>query len=352
MLTTDRIANAVAALDDGHGIRLSVSTLNEKCGAVFRLDRDESSDVRSALSSYDVDQTHTPAQAAELAAKVETLGIELAREKRMREETRLDLVARTNESHDRLAKITALQARVDTLVSAEARATERCLAACETSRDALDQTKRAQDQAEEAIGSLRKANETAEKWKAKAEAAEARVKALEGDAVPVGWFNDHHKGYTFCPNKGFNTHPGEGFEPLYRHPPKTGEPVAWLSRTPGVSKWLSFDRSALANIPLYEAPPLAAIGVTNERFASVRTCKSGWAVFTSANDGREVVRRDIADILTALKSYDGDVRETVRLVPIDAPVVDVAAIRKAMSPDRHWVPTVVRAEILAAIGDR
>jgi len=41
-----------------------------------------------------------------------------------------------------------------------------------------------------------------------------------------------------------------------------------------------------------------------------------------------------------------------RLVPIDAPVVDVAAIRKALSPDRNWVPTIVRAEILAAIGDR
>jgi len=314
--------------------------------------------------------------AAELAAKVEATGKELAdaradlddaaelqrqaenrafslekllsAEKRMREETRLDLV-KAQEERDawQLSQGTvarekdALKARVETLLSGEYLAAN-ALAAAEK------RAEKAEFDRDNAVSGRTSAQHLLKH-------AEARVKVLEGDAVPVMWRIAPTPDHTPCSTSSKAiadkwAKEGSTIEPLYRHPPKTGEPVAW--------RWIGFGSptvglrrpgdnwTGVTDItPLYEAPPPAAIGVTDERCVVLEVDR----LRTVNVKGPDHLIGSRAQAEERAKALHGT---AYRLVPIDAPVVDVAAIRKALSPDRNWVPAIVRAEILAAIGDR
>lgn len=349
-------------------------------------------------------------EAAELAAKVEATGKELAdaradlddaaelqrqaenrafslekllsAEKRMREETRLDLV-KAQEERDawQLSQGTvarekeALQKRVETLLSGEylaanaLAAAEKRAAKAEFDRDnAVSGRTSAQHLLKHAEARVRTLETEAKHLRTACENActsaarnVERVKVLEGDAVPALWaviqpsghigpcYKTKERAETVAPDYDTTT-----VEPLYRHPPKTGEPVAWRIESPGYATTFRASEAVAAQMaeqekgkitPLYEAPPPAAIGVTDERCVVLEVDR----LRTVNVKGPDHLIGSRAQAEERAKALHGT---AYRLVPIDAPVVDVAAIRKALSPDRNWVPTIVRAEILAAIGDR
>lgn len=297
-------------------------------------------------------------EAAELAAKVEATGKELAdaradlddaaelqrqaenrafslekllsAEKRMREETRLDLV-KAQEERDawQLSQGTvarekeALKARVETLLSGEYLAAN-ALAAAEK------RAEKAEFDRDNAVSGRTSAQHLLKH-------AEARVKVLEGDAVPALWaviqpsghvgpcYKTKERAETVAPHFGTTT-----VEPLYRHPPKpAGEPVAWRwigfgSPTVGLRRpgdnWTGVTDIA----PLYEAPPPAAIGVTDERCVVLEVDR----LRTVNVKGPDHLIGSRAQAEERAKALHGT---AYRLVQIDAPVVDIAAIRKALA---------------------
>lgn len=294
-------------------------------------------------------------EAAELAAKAEATGKELAdaradlddaaelqrqaenrafslekllsAEKRMREETRLDLV-KAQEERDawQLSQGTvarekeALRARVETLLSGEYLAAN-ALAAAEK------RAEKAEFDRDNAVSGRTSAQHLLKH-------AEARVKVLEGDAVPVMWRIAPTPDHTPCSTSSKAiadkwAKEGSTIEPLYRHPPKTGEPVAW--------RWIGFGSptvglrrpgdnwTGVTDItPLYEAPPPAAIGVTDERCVVLEVDR----LRTVNVKGPDHLIGSRAQAEERAKALHGT---AYRLVPIDAPVVDIAAIRKALA---------------------
>ena len=347
-------------------------------------------------------------QAAELAAKVEALGIELAREKRMREETRKDLVAANDE-------VLALKARVATLLSGE-RLTKDALAAAEKNRDSWkERALLAEDAATKAIkdraaaeSDVRHLKDETRRMEREAsvnlsrltdarrcvEAAESRLRDLETSAEPAAWgivdsCNVVQGAYLS------NAQAEEAIAdllwsvaPLYRHPPKTGEPVAWRyssAKFPGTTPFFlteSRRQPGLVETPLYEAPPPAAIGVTDERFAVLKSFDDADIIaadggasdhfLTVARDPRSDTDpafadgnaspwfRSVGSLDECRRAMDRDGEEQpnsiVRIVPINAPTVDVAAIRKALRTLRcvgYGHITIKNLdEIAAAIGEK
>lgn len=258
--------------------------------------------------------------------------------------------------HAEKARAEAAEKRADFLAESERRsnnalaAAEAALLAAEAERDGFQ-------------ASLMTVGREKRDALARAEAAEARVKVLEGSGEPAAWMTDVQTDVDqpkrTTPSKDIATcwaKDGATVEPLYRHPPKpAGDPVAWLSRTPGVSKWLSFDKSALASIPLYEAPPPVALGVEGERFAvlehgRIRTVNvAGPEHYVGT---RVQAERRAAELVAA----KGTGIEAVQLVPADAPTVDVAAIRRALDYTKAlWTSAMVDKQldaIRAAIGEK
>lgn len=328
-------------------------------------------------------------EAAELAAKVEATGKELAdaradlddaaelqrqaenrafslekllsAEKRMREETRLDLV-KAQEERDawQLSQGTvarekeALKARVETLLSGEYLAANALAAAekraerAEFDRDnAVSGRTSAQHLLKAAEARVRtletEAKHLSTAYKnACASAARniERVKVLEGDAVPCRWavVNDRDSIEFSWKDKADAEREvasrGGTVEPLYRHPPKTGEPVAWLVRYPdraGANPCIDEETAdsmvrgyGCTKVPLYEAPPPAALGVTDERCVVLEVDR----LRTVNVKGPDHLIGSRAQAEERAKALHGT---AYRLVPIDAPVVDIAAIRKALA---------------------
>lgn len=203
----------------------------------------------------------------------------LAREQRMREETRLDLVEKTSALF--LAQ---------TNLAAEREKSAKGLACIQ---DAIQKTEALTKERDE---------------------ARARVKVLEGSAEPVAWaIGGERVLAVFTDRLVAQRAWGGRAEPLYRHPPKpAGEPVAY--------------------------------GVEDERWAALSTKWDTFAIVDGAS--REVGTREQAH-----KAATG-FREPVRIIPADAPVVDVAAIRKAIEHlvDIHAYGAV--GTLRAAIGEK
>lgn len=206
----------------------------------------------------------------------------LAREQRMREETRLDLVEKTSALF--LAQ---------TNLAAEREKSAKGLACIQ---DAIQKTEALTKERDE---------------------ARARVKALEGSAEPFTWAcigtnGMMHSTHASEADAAKYRHGTDVVEALYRRPPKpAGEPVAY--------------------------------GVEDERWA-VFMSSNGW--FVTFDDGRQVSTREGAHNKTT-----GN-RELVRIIRADAPVVDVAAIRKAIEHlvDIHAYGAV--GTLRAAIGEK
>lgn len=166
-------------------------------------------------------------------------------------------------THKALANViadrTAIQARVNTLLSGEYLAAN-------------------------ALAAAEKRAATAEgnvvHYRTKAEAAEARVKVLEGDAVPFRWalvtpgntVHSYYLGKAEAEVASMGT--VDIVTPLYRHPPKTGEPVAWdvvgddgmaIACDDEIHADKILDEHGGRKRPLYEAPPPAAVDVSHIR---------------------------------------------------------------------------------------
>ena len=304
--------------------------------------------------------THTPSQAAELAAKVEAMGIELAREKRMREETRLDLVKAQDERDAWRKEAEQALARVKALTDGE-RLTKDALTAAEKR---AAKAERGIADADTAFAAMRDEAAEAER---RADAAEARVKVLEGDAEPVAWaalHGDRIQGPSVLRDliEAEVARVGSGtVEPLYRHPPKTGEPVAWRVEY-GPSDYGhtdSAERVARAKsqdakvTPLYEAPPPAAIGVEGEQHfvaADVERCDVEALSVADADEDLHnyVGTADEARAAASRNNERGRNWAAYRLLPIDAPVVDLETVRRVI---RDLGASGHANDLRAAIGD-
>ena len=348
-------------------------------------------------------------EAAELAAKVEATGKELAdaradlddaaelqrqaenrafslekllsAEKRMREETRLDLV-KAQEERDawQLSQGTvarekeALKARVETLLSGEYLAANALAAAekraekAEFDRDnAVSGRTSAQHLLKAAEARVRTLETEAKHLRAACENActsaarnVERVKVLEGDAVPALWaviqpsghvgpcYKTKERAETVAPDYGRTT-----VEPLYRHPPKTGEPVAWLVRYPdraGANPCIDEETAdsmvrgyGCTKVPLYEAPPPAALGVTDERCVVLEVDR----LRTVNVKGPDHLIGSRAQAEERAKALHGT---AYRLVPIDAPVVDIAAIRALAAKAEAGGFTIQASSIRKLVG--
>lgn len=121
--------------------------------------------------------------------------------------------------------------------------------------------------------------------------------------------------------------------------PKTGEPVAWRVEY-GPSDYGhtdSAERVARAKsqdakvTPLYEAPPPAAIGVEGERFICI--ARDGQiSVLVLEVEGPVRVIGTLAEATETIASQREPRRwELLRVSSPDAPVVDVAAIRRVVA---------------------
>lgn len=324
-------------------------------------------------------------QAAELAAKLEALGIELAREKRMREETRKDLVAANDE-------VLALKARVATLLSGE-RLTKDALAAAEKGCDNWkDRALLAEDAATKAIkdraaaeSDVRHLKDETRRMEREAsvnlsrltdarrcvEAAESRLRDLETSAEPAAWgivdsCNVVQGAYLS------NAQAEEAIAdllwsvaPLYRHPPKTGEPVAWLVRFPFNStegmtacaiEETADKLASLYNgqkIALYEAPPPAALAIWRDAFviANLDDQDVGF-INPGARGGSGFVTSSKVEAQRA----SGGKWAPFRLVPIGTHAVNIPAIRTVIADLRETFPTQTGEQsarlLLAAIGEK
>lgn len=402
MLPLSILRDQIATLDDGQGIRLSVSTLDEKCGAVFRLNGSESQTLRWALQVNDVEGIKEDLAAARkdvCALEIErdalkervaemtkgeavawaftrpddgrVCGISIARgdvftvplflsnatelqtlldrEKRMREETRLDLGK--------------AQARVDELqVANESLQVDR-VAWRDTAASRLDRIQALVDGEKLTKDALAAAERQCEHLRiigsslgTRAEAAEARVKVLEGSAEPVAWVRLRQNGtvYYYSDEKA-----APADVPVYLHPPRpAGEPVAWRVVHSNGYTVFAKEQNAVAAYPdctitpLYEAPPPpAAIGVTEDAF--VATWKSDHRPGERAI--HPVIQRRAEDAEAKLPGAKGYESRVMRLVPIGAPTVDVSAIRTVIADLRECFPTQTGEQsaqiLLTAIGE-
>lgn len=212
---------------------------------------------------------------------------------------------------------------------------------------AVDAQAAAEKRAAESMDKL--AKQWTEAW-TRAEAAEARAEVLEGDAVPFEWgiFSPDDRMQESFVTKGeadadLEYYPKKFFvSPLYRHPPRpAGKPAVWAivfsdgmvncyATELDARQSQSFGRGRLT--PLYEAPPPAAIGVTDERFAVVGSDAPHGGNWTVWIDENHTVgsRADTRRAFERLYAAEGRTYSHVRLVDADAPTVNVAAIRKAL----------------------
>lgn len=344
-----RISAMVQTFDEGDGVILSVETHDRKQAFAIALDGDESADLQRTLS-FDRD-----AVVLGLEDKLATARASV--DKVVDAQVRTDAIANQYRVQAESAEERAEKAEMG-LANAKAGWTHAAVRV----EALVEENKRLQSRLAEVEAErddIRTHGVTILQIGAERDAALARVKALEGDADPVqGVYIKNGLIYL-----GWRT---DG-EPLYRHPPKTGEPVAWKIKTSrqieaAVSEpyAMRLQREGAVVTPLYEAPPPVALGVEGEEFAVRAVGEKDVCAFQWMND-HEV--RDVGTRAetTQLARSMGPGATVVRVVPADAPVVDVAKIRDVCNTGIEGVKKFGKAsldvvlffeEILAAIGEK
>ena len=223
---------------------------------------------------------------------------------------------------------------------------------------------RAQRDRTDAEAALTKANDRATK-------AEARVAELEAGGEPFVWAIRYQDAVGYGINEADAREKAARYsgtvEPLYLHPPKptATEPVAWRVDH-GPDDWAltaSGEVAARAKnrdakvTPLYEAPPPAAIGVEGEQhfvIADVERRDVGAVCLADEDNDIHNYTGTRAEVEAAISEDDDRDRKwaAYRLLPLDAPTVDVAEVRAIASGlvKEHFCDAASR--LRAAIGDR